>query len=312
MQPWMRLKLYRAPRMAEAMAQVRAELGAEAVILATRRVAGGVEVTAGLDAPEPILIPPGPMAAVAPPPGAQALAWHNLPSALAAQLGGEDLAERLGARLRFAPLPEGLARPLLLVGPPGAGKTITCAKLATRAVVAGLRPVIVTTDAARAGAVEQLAAFTRMLDLTLAVAAAPGTAVKAVARREAGQPALIDSAGCDPFDPEQATSLRALALALKADPVLVLPAGLDPGEAAELAVGFAELGARHLLATRLDLSRRLGGVLAAAATGLALTEAGIGPGAAGGLEPITAEWVAARLVAPPPPPRHHEQQGTAA
>ncbi len=55
-----------------------------------------------------------------------------------------------------------------------------------------------------------------------------------------------------------------------------------------------------LVATRLDLARRLGGVLAAAArTGLALTEAGIGPGAADGLLPLTPEWLAARLLAIP-------------
>ncbi len=54
----MRLKLFRAPRMAEAMAQVRAGLGEDAVILGSRRVAGGVEVTAALDVPDPVLIRP--------------------------------------------------------------------------------------------------------------------------------------------------------------------------------------------------------------------------------------------------------------
>ncbi len=77
--------------------------------------------------------------------------------------------------------------------------------------------------------------------------------------------------------------------------VLVLPAGLDPAEAAEVAQAFVSIGVRHLVATRLDLSRRLGGVLAAAAAGLVLTEAGIGPGAADGLRPITPEWLAERL-----------------
>ncbi|TDH57880.1 flagellar biosynthesis protein FlhF, partial [Dankookia rubra] len=65
----MRLRLFRAPRMAEAMAQVRAALGDDAVILATRRTAGGVEVTAALEdaaAAEPWLIPPGAPAAAAP------------------------------------------------------------------------------------------------------------------------------------------------------------------------------------------------------------------------------------------------------
>ena len=53
----MRLKLYRAPAMAEAMARIRAELGNDALILSTRRVGDGVEVTAALepdDAPPPL------------------------------------------------------------------------------------------------------------------------------------------------------------------------------------------------------------------------------------------------------------------
>ena len=49
----MRLKLFRAPTVAQAMARVRAELGAEAMILGTRRVADGVEITAALDDPAP-------------------------------------------------------------------------------------------------------------------------------------------------------------------------------------------------------------------------------------------------------------------
>ena len=77
---------------------------------------------------------------------------------------------------------------------------------------------------------------------------------------------------------------------------LVLPAGLDPGEAADLACAYATAGARLLVVTRLDLARRLGGVLAAAAAGLVLTEAGIGPGAVDGMLPITPEWLAARLL----------------
>ena len=49
----MRIRVFTAPRMAEAMAMVRSELGADAVILGSRRTAGGVEVTAALETPEP-------------------------------------------------------------------------------------------------------------------------------------------------------------------------------------------------------------------------------------------------------------------
>jgi flagellar biosynthesis protein FlhF len=56
-----------------------------------------------------------------------------------------------------------------------------------------------------------------------------------------------------------------------------------------------------LVATRLDVTRRLGAVLAAAhAGGLALSEAGIGPGAADGLVPMTPGLLAERLLAVPP------------
>jgi flagellar biosynthesis protein FlhF len=287
----MRLKVVRAARMSEALTTLRAELGEEAVILSTRRVAGLVEVTAA-EAPddEPLVIAPeAPVLARALPP---ALARHNLPPALAASLGQGGLADGLAGRLGFAPLPE---PPLLLAGPPGAGKTLTAAKLATRCVMAGQKPLLISADGRRAGATEQLAAFARVLGLPLGVAGSPAALAKAFARRAPGQPVIIDLPGCDPFDPVAARLFSALLGAAPGSAVLVLPAGLDAEEAAETARAFALLGCRHLLPTRLDAARRLGGVLSAAAAGLALTEAGTGADVAEGLTPITPAWLAARM-----------------
>jgi flagellar biosynthesis protein FlhF len=95
----------------------------------------------------------------------------------------------------------------------------------------------------------------------------------------------------------EASALAALARAIGAEIVVALPAGLDAEEAAELAAGFVALGARLLLPTRLDGTARLGGVLAAAEVGLALTEAGTGRSPAAGLERLDAAWLAARLLA---------------
>lgn len=301
----MRIRVLRAASMTEAMARLKQELGPDAVLLGTRRVAGGVEVTAGVEPEgddEPVIIAPMPAsvpAPAAPPrllPDAAALAFHNMPDALARRLSCGPLEAALEASLRFARLPDGIVRPLLLAGPPGAGKTLTCAKLAARRVLAGgTAPLVVTTDAERAGATEQLAAFTRVLGITLAVAPTPGAAMKALARRAAGQPALLDTAGLDPFAPDGARALAALVAVTGAHVVLVLPAGLDPAEATDLARAFAALGATYLLPTRLDAARRLGAVLAAAATGLTLTEAGIGPQVAGDLMPLDPAWLATRL-----------------
>jgi flagellar biosynthesis protein FlhF len=287
----MRVRVFQGRSTSQALAAVREALGEEAVVLATRRVGGVVEVTAALEVEEPLLIPPG--APLTPAEVPFALARHNMPAPLALRLANTPIGEALD----FAPLPT--ERPLLLVGPPGAGKTLTCAKLAARATMAGHMPLVVTADGTRAGAVEQLAAFTRLLRLTLAVAAQPEVLAKSLQRREPGQPAFLDGFGCDPFDAEQAARLHRLIEAAGATPVLVLPAGLDAEEAEELARAFHLLGARHLIATRLDVARRLGGILAAASVGLALTEAGVGPQVARGLQPLTPDWLAARLVAPP-------------
>ncbi len=200
----------------------------------------------------------------------------------------------------FAALPLGAEdRPLLLVGPPGAGKTLTVARLATRLVMAGIVPMVITTDGKRAGATEQLAAFTRLLGIDLVVACQPQALGHALMQRHA-TPVLVDTAGCDPFDQAQLDELVALTETAGGAMALVLPAGMDVAESADIASAYAAAGVHLLVGTRFDSARRLGGILAASAgAGLALTEAGIGPGAADGLLPITPAWLATRLLAIP-------------
>ncbi|WP_158743446.1 GTP-binding protein [Acidisphaera sp. L21] len=288
----MRLKLYRAAGVTEAMARVRAELGADALILGTRRVADGVELTAVL---EPDDEPPVPLPD---PERERMLAWHGVPARLADKLAVGKLESTLGRVLRFGEFDftGDSPQPLLLAGPPGAGKTLTVARLATRLVMAGVQPLIITTDGRRAGATEQLAAFTRLLGLTLIVASHPATLSRALTRRQPGAPVLIDAPGTDPFDQAQNDEVAGLACTANAATALVLPAGLDAAESADLASAFASAGATMLVGTRLDMARRLGGLLAAADAGkLTMTEAGTGPGAADGLEALTAAMLANRL-----------------
>jgi flagellar biosynthesis protein FlhF len=294
----MRLKLYRAACVAEAMAQVRADLGLDALILATRRVGNGVEVTAALEPEEdepPLRLPE--------PARLAALRFHGVPEPLLDGLLHGDLPDAVSAAVAFASLDLAPgSRPLLLVGPPGAGKTLSVARLATRLVLAGDAPMVITADGRRAGAMEQLAAFTRLLGLNLVAASHPVTLARAVARRPPGVPVLIDAPGTDPFDPTQREEIAALAATVNAVVALVVPAGQDPAEAADIACAFAEAGATLLIVTRLDITRRLGGVLAAGSQGrLALAEAGIGPGAADGMVALTPALLSARLLQTKPP-----------
>jgi flagellar biosynthesis protein FlhF len=291
----MRIKLIRAPSMNEAMAMLRAELGDDALILGSRRVGAGVELTAALDPLDSKAQALEPFSRVVLPPSCHdALASHGVPPAVMAQISGATLEDALGQFLRFGSLD--WERLLMAVGPPGAGKTMTIAKLATRLVMQGDAPLVITTDGERAGAAEQLAAFTRMLNLILVVADHPVALARALASRRPGVKVLIDMPGIDPFNESAADELQAASITAQPAMVLVMPAGLDVSEATDLAMGFAALGVRHLVPTRLDVSRRLGAVVAAAAAaGLTLTDAGVGPGAADGLIHLTPGYLAQRM-----------------
>lgn len=311
----MRLKVYHAPNIGAAMAMVREELGPDALILANKSVDGGVELTAAHEqpstetkAPEAAMVPasvlqlrPTPITPAIPLAAtdlarAGTLRWHGVPVELEALLARGDLARGIEAALTFGTIPCGIGDPpLLLTGPPGAGKTLTTARIATRLKLSGRSSMVITTDGRRAGAAEQLAAFTRLLGLTLIVADTPKQLARAIERRVDGEPVLVDMPGLNPTDPEDRAYLRDCQAVVNANAALVLPAGLDPAEAADMAQDFMELGVTSLIATRLDQSRRLGGLLAAAHTGLILTEAGVSPAVADGLIRITPSFLAERL-----------------
>jgi flagellar biosynthesis protein FlhF len=325
-----RLKSFHAATMAEAMRTVRAALGDDAIIVATREEEGGVRVTAAIDEGAPPPAPPPPrraeIHAPQPPPPppepeidptdvvADALRRHGTPHAVAervcdlvSQVDTRDPTRALAAALdhlfAFEPLGESLggpASPVMLVGPPGAGKTLTTAKLATRAAIRG-RPVgVVTTDTTRAGGVDQLEAFTRLLKVRLIAVEDALSLADALDVLGGGGQVLIDSAGRNPFDPDDMAELSDLVRSAAADPVLVLPGGGDPVETAEMAAAFAGLGARRLLVTRLDMTRRLGGLLAVALhAGLGFSEVSITPKVAEGLTPLDATSLA-RLLLPTP------------
>ena len=82
--------------------------------------------------------------------------------------------------------------------------------------------------------------------------------------------------------------------------MLVLPAGMDPSEAAETAEAFLPLGIERLITSRVDTARRLGGLLAAGeAARLRLSDAGTGPHVGNGLQPLTPIALARALAAAP-------------
>ncbi len=110
---------------------------------------------------------------------------------------------------------------------------------------------------------------------------------------------LIDTGGINPFDPEEMKSLSKTLSLQPMDKALILPAGMDTEESAEIARSFQILGIQKLVPTRLDFARRLGGILNAAHKGqLTLTEASHTPEVANGFIRLSAERLSDYLLPP--------------
>ena len=304
----MRLRTFSALRLAEAMAAVRAELGPDAVIISTEadertgeaRVIAAVEEAETEDAfLDHILFPPRdrPGRAHLSDTVANALDRTGAPARLAGRLialaraseaadPALALAAALDERFAFAPLGVASDRPIALIGPPGAGKTVTIAKLAARAALAGRSVGLITTDTARAGGVEQLGAFAQAIGIGAAAAEEGPALTAALDLVRARDLRLIDTTGMNPLAEDELRRLAEILHAAGAEPVLALPAGLDPLDACEIARVAAVLGARRLIATRLDTARRHGALLAAAdGADLAVAELGFAPEILDGLAP---------------------------
>ncbi|MEZ5919475.1 MAG: GTPase [Alphaproteobacteria bacterium] len=296
--------------MTEAMRMVRDNLGEDAIIVATREERGGsaVRVTAAIE----------PAFEIGRPGSAMADDWlqydqeedespiteeiteimlrHGVPEEVMDQIlscativgletPGIALMAAIEHLFNFAPLPQGPSRkPLMMMGPPGSGKTLAVAKMAARATMGGLRVGVISTDTVRAGGLEQLAAFTKLLRIDLKKADTP-QALKAVLGELSGcDQILIDTAGTNPFSQNDIKDLARLAGCADMQPYLVMPAGGDADECGEVARIFAAIGAHSLIPTRMDITRRFGGILAAVqAGGLSFADASNTPKVADGL-----------------------------
>ncbi len=332
----MRLKTFQAETMTEAMDLVRQALGDEAIIVSTytHRNGGGVEITAAIEqASEDDFATPEAQALRYGQGNGRlfvpdedftshddrqqvgelilgALSWHGVPARVAErltqaalQVGLDDavgaLAEALDETYRFPGLSTD-NRPLILIGPPGNGKTVVAAKLAARCVI-DRRPVqVISTDVSRAAAGEQLAALCRVMSAPFLEAADARELQYAVGQTPDAAKLIIDTAGVNLHDAAERTALKALIQASGAEPVAVLAAGTDAVECGEIAAQAVALGARRYVGTRLDAARRLGALVAAADLGgLAFADVSASSFIGKGFERCDPLGLAHRLLADP-------------
>lgn len=279
----MKIKRFVADDISSAVVAVRRELGGNAVILTTQsrprpgwrklfRRYDRMEVTAAVDGGARQVVPSAapearlPVAAPVPPtPARLDVSDPHGPDGLRAALYGEVGA---GVSTPRSIRPQaGTRLVVMLLGPTGAGKTTTAAKLAAHLhLQQGWRVGLCTADNFRLGAVEQLAAYAHMLSLPLEVAPTPGALDRALERLHACDVILVDTAGRGHRDAKRMRELAGYAPAAAAVPAsgtqvewhLVMAAGTRRAEAEAVVLAYRQAldrpGVRldSLLLTKLD------------------------------------------------------------
>lgn len=321
----MRMKMFSAETIDAAKALIFAEMGEDAVILSEREVDGGVEVRAATDKLGGGMVPAEPFAfsRMADSPRARmidnplrqrardALIWHGAPNRFAervAEAGAQTaasatapeavIAAGLETVIEFRPVAAAIENDVVLVGPPGHGRTAAAAKLTRRAAVANhvVMPIAADMDGTAGGA--QLSAYlARETDQVRAVETPDELFSTLRALRSEGERCVIDLPSINPFDADDMASLRDLVSAIKAEPILVLSAEGHPEDQADAASAFARAGVKRAILSKLDIARRRGGAVAAiSSAGLALSHLSASPFIGGGLVPAGSERLASLLL----------------
>ncbi|MDF1768979.1 flagellar biosynthesis-like protein (FlhF) [Maricaulis sp.] len=310
----MHLKTFAAPSLTQAMAEVRREMGPDAVIIATGDGPdGGVQVRAASE-----------MARIAEPAEQvrdrairlageadierglredneldrviRALGFHRAPGSAAQALirSAHDLsdgqavarlAHAIESRYTFQPLPAVPEHAVLFAGTPGVGKTSALAKTAARAITAGAVPTLISCDGERAGANDRLQELARRMGAGFRAVDDPREMIEAV--DDIDGPVLIDSPAVNPFELDDLDMTLAFADSANAEILYVFDAGLTPEDAEDAASLFASIGASRCIPVKLDCARRLGAVLGVGETGLAFAQISSTPFIGGGLAPAT-------------------------
>ncbi|WP_420009900.1 flagellar biosynthesis protein FlhF [Xanthomonas sacchari] len=170
----------------------------------------------------------------------------------------------LSKRLPIAPLdPLEEGGVIALIGPTGAGKTTTIAKLASRFLErhAARDVALVTTDTIRVGGREQLHSYGRQLGIAVHEADSDAALQQLLERLADYKLVLIDTAGMGQRDRALAAQLHWLRASRVVRSLLVLPANAHFSDLDEVVRRFAGADPQGVIMTKLDETGRFGSAL---------------------------------------------------
>ncbi len=225
---------------------------------------------------------------------------RNLPKDIALQ----KFAEYLSIQKVISPLPAAPLTPLLLVGPPGSGKTVTAARLCASALMQGENVELITLDCVRTGAVEQSQSLSKFLEINLIKIENIeqfSNWIDSYTKQINQNITLIDSLSTNIYDLAdmrwlldyiEATEQKSL----KIEPVLVLSATSDASTIGDYATTFKSIGVKRVILTCWDIASK------PAATFSAIIDAGLqiamisdSPYLTSGIEPLSNIALAQKL-----------------
>ena len=317
----MRMKMFAAESLESAKAMIFAEMGDDAIILSQREVPGGIEVRAATDRLGGGMVPsdtrflsrlePRSTRRLSESPirnrVRDALLWHGVPERIAVRVAdsslnthphAQDISVALAAGLdnlvECHPLPPVPTRDLVLIGAPGHGRTATAAKLTRRAAVAKAEVLPIAADLDNAAGGAQLAAYLEREKEQIRDVRTPDDLFATLREcREADKRCIIDLPAIAPFDEDDLASLQDLLAVIDAEPILVISAEGHPDDLTDAVRAFSRCGIRRAIVTKLDITRRRGGILAAlSAAKIAFSHLAVTPFIGGGLVPATASRLA--------------------
>lgn len=311
----MKLKTFIAPNIKEAMDMIRAELGEDAIIIANQNTGNGreVKITAALENQFNDFIEKDNVAEIINAKTLnrfneskirESLDYHSVTNITKEKIISvchklhrerkitgtlELVSKALDEVFSFSPILQKMENKnymtKMIMGTPGAGKSTAIAKIATQAKINGHTVSVISTDNKKAGANNQLEAFTKILDIDLIITKSPEELNFTQHNiKNDYDIILIDTPGINPFKNAEVNMLNSYAQSVKCENILVMEAGRNTDEAMEIAEIFADIGVSKILATRLDLTRRIGSILSMAdCCNLQFSNASIGQSIAKGL-----------------------------